>query len=216
MTTGHSRKIDMRRELRALYAPPATPVLVDVPELAFLMIDGRGDPNTSTEYREAVAALYAVSYALKFAIKRTANGADYAVMPLEGLWWADDMTDFDFRKADWHWTMMIAQPDLVTLERVEQAAADTMRKKNLPTVTRLRLERFCEGLCAQVLHVGPYSAEGPTIASLHAFIRDHGYTFDGRRQKHHEIYLSDPRRTAAAKLKTVVRQPIIAQVSPEM
>jgi hypothetical protein len=209
MTRAQGDKIDLRRQLRALYAPPPTPVLVDVPDLTLLMIDGRGDPNTAAEYQDAVAALYAVSYALKFAIKRAPDGADYAVMPLEGLWWTDDMAAFNVeRKADWRWTMMIAQPDLVTAERVEQAVADTMRKKRLPAAAALRLERFAEGVSAQVLHVGPYSAEGPTIAHLHAFIRESGYAFDSRQQRHHEIYLNDPTRTAAEKLRTVIRQPV--------
>ena len=208
MTTPRETKIDLRRQLKALYAPPSTPVLVEVPELAFLMVDGRGDPNTSEAYAEAIAALYAVSYALKFAAKRAPNGIDFTVMPLEGLWWADDMAEFSLeRKAAWQWTMMIAQPDTVTPEGVAQAVAHVARKKSLPAAARLRLERVEEGLCAQTLHVGPYNAEGATIATLHAFIRDGGYEFDGRRQKHHEIYLNDPKRTVPEKLKTVIRQP---------
>jgi hypothetical protein len=209
VNSAKGRKLDLRRELKPLYAPPLTPVLVEVPELSFLMVDGRGDPNTSPEYREAVAALYAVSYAVKFALKRGPDGIDYAVMPLEGLWWADDMAAFSAeRKGEWQWTMMIAQPAVVAPEMVEQAAAEAARKKGLPGASRLRLDRFAEGLCAQVLHVGPYSAEGPTIARLHAFIAEEGYTFGGAQQRHHEIYLNDPMRTAPAKLKTVIRQPV--------
>jgi len=205
MTT-RATKLDLRRELKALYAPPSTPVMVEVPELTFVMVDGQGDPNTAEAYRDAVAALYAVSYALKFALKRAPDGLDYAVMPLEGLWWADDMAEFDVeRKADWRWTMMIAQPEAVTPDRFAHARAEVARKKNLPALERLRLERFAEGRAAQVLRRGPYSAEGPTIAALHAFIRERGDALDG---KHHEIYLGDPRRTAPERLKTVIRQPV--------
>ena len=188
-------------------APADGPELVDVPTMNFLMIDGHGDPNTSQEYKEAIEALYAMSYSLKFALKKE-TGLDYRVGPLEGLWWADDMTRFAERKTDWSWTMMIAQPDRLTAQRSAAMQHEVGRKKQLPALNRIRLERFHEGLCAQILHVGPFSAEGPTIERLHSFIRERGYGFDGRRQKHHEIYLSDPRRAAPTKWKTVIRQPI--------
>lgn len=193
----------------ALYrARLGQPEMVRVPEMGFVMIDGRGDPNSSPEYSEAIQALYAVSYTLKFALKK-AEHLDYRVGPLEGLWWAEDMTDFSAaRKSDWIWTMMIAQPDAVTNERFAAARGDAARKKKLPALDRTRLDRFTEGLCAQVLHVGPFSAEAPTIAALHAFIRDQGFDFDGSRHKHHEIYLSDPRRSAPERWKTIVRQPV--------
>lgn len=212
--TAPTTKIDLRRDLKALYAPVKTPVLIDVPPLTYLMVDGHGDPNAAQEYREAVEALYAVAYTLKFALKRGPEGIDIAVMPLEGLWWADDMTAFTGdRKSEWSWTMMIAQPDVVTPERVEQAIAEAARKKELPAVTKVRLDALAEGLSAQVLHVGPYSAEGPTIAALHDFIREEGYGFGGPERKHHEIYLSDPRRTDPAKLKTLIRQPVEPRAS---
>jgi hypothetical protein len=197
-------KTDFKRELRELYTAKPTPTLVEVPELAFLMIDGHGDPNTSGEYSEAVQALYAVSYAAKFALKR-AGVLDYGVMPLEGLWWVPDMSRFMEDKSAWDWTMMIMQPDELTPELLEQATAKAAAKMPPAAVDRLRLERFAEGQAAQVLHTGPYSAEGPTIAGLHAFIAEHGLERAG---KHHEIYLGDPRRTAPEKLKTVVRQPV--------
>jgi hypothetical protein len=215
VASAQGTKIDLRRQLKELYAAPKTPVRVSVPRLTFLMADGSGDPSTSSAYREAVAALYAASYALKFALKRAPDRVDYAVMPLEGLWWADDMAEFRTEpRTDWRWTVMIAQPDAVTPERLAEAIRDVGRKRDLPTLGRLRLESLTEGLCAQVLHLGPYSAEGPTIAGLHAFIRERGYAFDGRQQKHHEIYLGDPTRTAPPKLKTIIRQPVLPIAAP--
>jgi hypothetical protein len=200
-------KLDLRQELKTLYGPRAgRPVLVEVPELSFLMVDGHGDPNLSQDYRDAVQALFGVSYAVKFAVKRAPGGIDYRVMPLEGLWWADDMSRFTVDdKASWRWTALIAQPGLVTDELVEQAVATATAKRPLPAVGRVRLERWREGRAAQVLHLGPFSAEGPTIERLHSFIAQQGL---GRRGKHHEIYLADPSRTAPARLKTVIRQPV--------
>jgi hypothetical protein len=202
-----SKKLDYKRELNELYGPRAgPPAIVDVPELSFLMVDGMGDPNTSRNYREAVEALFAVSYRVKFAVKRGAGGIDYGVMPLEGLWWVDDMSTFSVDdKSNWSWTAMIMQPDVVTDELVQGSIPEASKK--LPAATRLRLDRFGEGRAAQVLHLGPYSAERPTIERLHAFIAEAGYRLRG---KHHEIYLSDPSRAEPAKLKTILRQPIAA------
>jgi hypothetical protein len=162
-------KLDLRRELKALYGPPVgRPVLIDVPELSFLMVDGQGDPNLSQDYRDAVQALFAVSYAVKFAVKRAA-GIDYRVMPLEGLWWVDDMSTFTVDdKTSWKWTALIAQPDLVGEELVQQAAATAAAKRPLPAAGRVRLERFREGRAAQLLHRGPFSAEGPTSSGYTA------------------------------------------------
>jgi len=199
-------KIDFKRELRELYAPGRTPVLVEVPEMAFLMIDGRGDPNTADSYREAIEALYAVSYTVKFAVKRGPAEIDFGVMPLEGLWWSEDPTVFSTGdKSAWNWTAMIMQPELVKADIVEEARHQAAAKKSLPALELLRYERFAEGPAAQVMYVGPYQDEGPTIAALHAFIAEHGGTLTG---KHHEIYLGDPRRAAPEKLKTVIRQPL--------
>jgi hypothetical protein len=198
-------KIDLKKQLRHLYQPPAKEVVaVEVPELQFLMVDGAGDPNTSPEYAQAVEALFAVSYAVKFMVKK-AEGIDYAVMPLEGLWWADDLAAFvaDDR-SKWRWTMMIMQPSFVVRDVIDAALADVAKRKVLPAVGKLRLETFTEGSCAQVLHVGPFTAEGPTIERLHAFIDSR----TGRRGKHHEIYLSDIRRADPAKWKTIIRQPM--------
>jgi hypothetical protein len=191
-----------------LYKAATDPRLVVVPPMAFLMVDGSGDPATDPEYPDAVAALYALSYALKFALKKAA-GLDYRVAPLEGLWWADDMREFAAgRKGDWRWTMMIAQPEAVTPALIDAIRVEVPRKKALPALSRVRLESFAEGWAAQILHRGPYVDEGPTIERLHRFIREQGYTFDGRWQKHHEIYLSDPTRTAPERLKTILRQPV--------
>jgi hypothetical protein len=199
-------KVDYRRVYKELYAPGKTPVMVDVPELAFLMVDGAGDPNTSQDYKDAIEALYAVSYGLKFAIKRSAGGFDYGVMPLEGLWWVDDMSKFSVaEKASWQWTAMIMQPDEVTVAQVEDVIARAAARKPLPAASKLRLERFHEGRAAQVGYIGPYRDEGPTIERLHAFIAEQGHVLAG---KHHEIYLSDARRTAPERLKTIIRQPV--------
>lgn len=199
-------KIDFKRELQALFTAPREPVVVEVPDLAYLMIDGQGDPNTATEYTESIEALYTVAYAAKFAIKRAPNGIDYGVMPLEGLWWTPDMATFATAdKSAWHWTMMIMQPDAVTPEVFAHALGTASKKRSPQVLERLRLERFAEGPAAQIMHIGPYAAEGPTIERMHAFIAEQGYELTG---KHHEIYLSDPRRSAPERLKTIIRQPV--------
>lgn len=197
--------IGLDDQLKHLYRARQTPELVDVPEFSFLMIDGQGDPNVSERYREAIQALYAVSYTLKFAFKR-AGGPDYRVAPLEGLWSFEEMTSFPTAaKAAWGWTMMIRQPPEVTRQVLEETVPEVAEKKQLPAARELRLERFAEGRVAQVLHVGPYADEGPTIERLHAFIEEQGYV---KRGSHHEIYLGDPRRTAPERLKTILRQPV--------
>jgi hypothetical protein len=195
-----------------LYRATTTPRLVRIPPLTFLCIDGHGDPNTSPTYADAVRALFSMSYAARFAIK-TASGQNVKVSPLEGLWWADDMDTFlTGHKSDWDWTMMIRQPDLVTGVLVERLAAELTAKpkKSLPAIQDIRLVTIAEGSAAQVLHVGPYADEGPTIERLHTYIRDRGFVFEGHHQKHHEIYLGDPRRAAPDKLRTIIRQPFAA------
>lgn len=197
-------------ETTALYRATTTPRLVVVPAMRFLALDGHGDPNTTPAYASAVQALFAVSYVTKFAIRK-AGGEDFKVGPLEGLWWAEDLASFDVGdKSDWDWTMMIRQPDSVTTELAAQCAEEVAARKVLPTARSVRLETFEEGPAAQVLHVGPYATEGPTIARLHAFLHDQGLDFDGHVHKHHEIYLGDPRRSAPDKLRTIVRQPYAA------
>ncbi len=199
-------KVDFRRSLKALYQPPVKDfALVEVPRMQFAMVDGTGDPNTADAYRRAVEWLYGVSYALKFMSKKD-PGRDYAVAPLEGLWTAEDLDHFiTGNKAMWAWTMMIMQPDWITADMFAAAVAKTRAKLGEPPAS-LRLEPFDEGLSVQIMHVGPYSAEGPTIARLHReFIPQNGLAENGH---HHEIYLGDPRKTAPEKLKTVLRQPV--------
>ena len=201
-------KNDLKKEQKHLYAPSAKAVaLVEVPGMNFLMADGVGDPNTTPAFHEAVEALYSLSYTLKFMVKK-GQGVDYAVLPLEGLWWAEDMEAFapeTMDKDHWLWTLMIRQPEPVSPELFGQAREQVKKKKPLPYLTQVRWESYAEGLSAQILHVGPFAEEHRTIQRIQAFIREQGYRLAG---KHHEIYLSDPRKTAPEKLKTVIRQPV--------
>lgn len=201
-------KIDLKMELQGLYRPSAKQAaIITVPEMNFLMMDGAGNPNTSPDYQQAVEALYGVAYALKFASKK-ALGRDYVVMPLEGLWWGTPMGKHSFTEADkdqFQWTMMIMQPDFITAEMVDQAIVQVKAKKGLENLEKIRYEAFAEGLSVQILYFGAYDDEGPTIADMHQFAFDQGYQLRG---KHHEIYLSDPRRTSPEKLKTILRHPI--------
>ncbi len=199
-------KIDYKKELKEFYKPSAKKVVkVNVPKMNFLMVDGNGAPET-TEYKEAIEALYSVSYTLKFMIKKGDIGIDYGVLPLEGLWWADDMSDFiNDNKSKWIWTMMIMQPELVTKNLVQAAIDQVKDKKNLPAIDKVKFESFQEGKCVQTLHVGPFSEEGPTVERVHSFITECGNDLVG---KHHEIYLTDIRRAAPENWKTVIRQPM--------
>lgn len=201
-------KMDLKKKYRQLYLPSAKEVIeVDVPKFRFLMIDGQGDPSTSAEYANAVETLFSVSYTVKFMLKKSPQSIDYAVMPLEGLWWADDMNAFNKNRRDeWQWTMMIMQPDFVTPELVGEAIDAVRVKKGYPALSDLRLEHFTEGRCAQILHIGPFSEEGPNIERVHRYIEEHGHKLHG---KHHEIYLSDIRRAAPQKWKTAIRQPFL-------
>ena len=202
------QKIDYKKELKHLYQPSARAVeFVDVPEMNFLMADGQGDPNTCQAFGEAVEALYSLAYTLKFMIKKDGPQVDYGVMPLEGLWWADDMSRFTVEdKGGWKWTVMIMQPPPVTAALVAEAREQVEKKKNPVALPRVRFEAYAEKAAVQTMHLGPFSEEGPTIERLHRYIDDHGYVRAG---KHHEIYLSDIRRTAPEKLKTVIRQPVV-------
>jgi hypothetical protein len=200
-------KLDFKKDLAPLYAPKNTDwELIEIPAMNFLMVDGKGDPNTATEYRDAVAALYGVSYALKFMSKQRLE-KDYGVAPLEGLWWAEDPAAFEnARKSEYQWTMMIMQPEWITETMASEAVAATAAKKELPALSKIRFERYDEGRSLQLLHVGSYDDEAPKLKYLHAELMPlHKLTFNGH---HHEIYLSDPRKTASSKLKTIVRQPV--------
>ncbi len=201
------QKIDYKKELKHLYQPPSKEVVqVDVPPFNYLMLDGAGDPNTSPAYQAAVEVLFSLSYTLKFMVKKGPLAIDYGVLPLEGLWWAEDMSAFTTAdKSNWLWTMMIMQPDFITPAMLTDAVQAVKRKSNPPLLDQVRFEPFTEGLCAQIMHIGPFSAEGPTIERLHRFIADSGRQRFG---KHHEIYLSDIRKADPAKWRTVIRQPM--------
>jgi hypothetical protein len=199
-------KVDYKKEFKNLYNPPSKKVVVvEVPAFNFLMVDGMGNPNTSQEYKEAVEALFTMAYTLKIMVKKGKSAVDYGVMPLEGLWWADDMNAFVEGKKDlWKWTAMIMQPKIVTETLFKEAIEQVKKKKNPIALPKLRFQNFQEGLSAQIMHIGPYAAETANIQKIHAFIKENGYELNGN---HHEIYLSDPRKSAPEKLKTVVRQP---------
>ncbi len=200
-------KIDFQKKLKHLYKPSRKHIeIVDVPKMNFIMIDGKGNPNTSSEFKEAVEALFSLAYAMKFIIKKGLIGIDYSVLPLEGLWWIDDMSKFDInKKEEWQWILMIMQPTYVTQGIFEEAYEQVASKKKLESLKKVRFNSFVEGESAQLLHVGPFSTEGLTIEKLHDFIKEHKYQLHG---KHHEIYLSDIRRAAPENWKTIIRQPI--------
>lgn len=201
-------KVDFKRDLKHLYQPSAREfVVVDVPPMQFLMVDGHGDPNTAQEYQDAIEALYALAYKLKF-MSKVDLGQDYVVPPLEGLWWAADMETFTTQrdKGAWDWTMMIMQPEWIGPQHFEDAVGQVRKQKDAPALARLRLETYHEGLVVQILHVGSYNDEGPTLHRMHhEFIPQSGLEMAG---KHHEIYLSDARKVAPEKLRTVLRQPV--------
>jgi len=204
-------KLDLRKQYREFYNPPAKQVvLVEVPPLQYAMIDGAIEPgrapDTSPAFQEAMAALYGIAYTLKFMSKQhPRNPIDYTVMGLEALWCAQG-EEFDVAHPDtWRWTAMILQPDHIDATMFAEALAQLRRKKPGPALDRLRLETLHEGLCVQIMHIGPYADEPATVAKMHAFARENGYRLCGM---HHEIYLGDPRRADPARLKTVLRQPV--------
>ena len=200
-------KIDFKKEFDYLYKPSAKEFsVVTVPKFQYLMFDGKGNPNTSPEYQIALEALYSVSYTLKFASKKEV-GKDYVVPPLEGLWWADDMSAFqEGRKDTWKWTMMIMVPDWINKVMVKDAIDAVEEKKSNPKLRELRFESLKEGKCVQIMHIGSYDNEAPVLDELHnEYMPHHGLTFSG---KHHEIYLGDPRKTVPSKLRTILRQPV--------
>lgn len=197
--------LDLRKLLKPYFSASAKPEFLTVPDFQYLMIDGKGDPNTSADYHAALQTLYSLAYTLKFSLKKTRQ-VDYPVMALEGLWWAEDMDSFlTGDRSEWQWTMMILQPEVVTQADLRAVSQEVERKKPGLPLEKVRLERFAEGLCAQLMHIGPYAAEGPNIARLHEFIAQNKRE---RRGKHHEIYMGDPNRTAPEKLRTILRQPV--------
>jgi hypothetical protein len=200
-------KLDYKKQLKHLYGPSAKKVeIVEVPQMNFLMVDGEGDPNNAQSFSDAIEALYAVSYTLKFMVKKGEMGVDYGVLPLEALWWSDDMSAFSTGNKDaWKWTLMIMQPEFITSEMVKEAMEQVEKKKKLDSLSLVRFEPFKEGKAAQIIHIGPFSEEGPTIEKVHLFIEESGFRRVG---KDHEIYLSDIRRAAPEKWKTIVREPM--------
>jgi hypothetical protein len=205
--TAKLQTIDLWTEHKELFRPKAgKPELVRVLPLAYLMVDGKGDPNTSPDFRNAIGALYSLAYTLKFMLKKR-KIFDFRVMPLSGRYHNQDPRVFlQGRKQEWQWTLMLPIPSAIGAAQIKEARELALARKNpSPALPRVRREVLREGLCAQVLHIGPYAAEAASIEALHAFIAEKGLTFAG---SHHEIYLSDPNRTAPEKLKTIVRQPV--------
>ena len=202
--------IDYKKTQKELYLPKTAPSVIDVPRMTFITIDGEGDPNTSAEYTAAVELLYGLSYTIKMGSKSI---LEYVVPPLEGLWSVDD----DFRgggaeindKSKFIWTMMIRQPDFVTEDILEVAKISLAKKKPNLDISKAKLETITEGLCVQVMHIGSYDDEPATVAALDGFAIENGYVLDiNDIRRHHEIYISDPRKVAPEKLKTVIRHPI--------
>jgi hypothetical protein len=198
-------KVDFKKTLKQLYNPSIKGFhILEVPAMNFLMVDGKGDPNTSIVYQQAIEALYGVSYGIKFALKP--QGYDYVIPPMEGLWWMDDMNEFNRANiARWEWTMMIMQLEWVTAELVDRVRADVIKKKGNSNAQRVRYDYYREGLAVQILYIGAYADEAPVIAEMHTFVKNSGYEIYG---KHHEVYLSDVRKTSPEKLQTILRQPI--------
>ncbi len=205
------KPFDFRKEYKELYMPKDKPVLVEVPEMKFIMVDGSGDPNDNPGFQEAIEILYAIAYAIKMskkAPKQPEGYFDFVVPPLEGLWWSDGPFSLSQRD-NWQWTLMIRQPDFVDLGFFQWTVEKVRSKKPDLPVEKARLESFTEGLCVQILHVGPYSTEPETMAKVTAFIDKEGLVdLVPRGGKHHEIYLSDPRKSAPEKMKTVLRHPV--------
>ena len=202
-------KIDLKRDIPAYSAQAGRFDLVTVPPLQYLMIDGHGDPNTAAAYRDAIATIFPVAYALKFLSKRTLE-RDYTVMSLEALWSADDMNSFTTTrdKSQWDWTVLNLIPDWLNSDDADAAITTVRAKGGAPSLDSLRLESLDEGRCVQTLHLGPYDEEAPVLARMHdEVIPSHSLTMSGR---HHEIYLNDARRTAPEKLRTILRQPVCA------
>lgn len=201
-------KLDLKKQYKSLYSGKAQVIQeIEIPPLNYLMIDGAGDPNNSVEFQEKVSHLYGLAYTVKFMIAKSEKQKDYVVAPLEGLWWCDDMKQFSVDKKDsWFWTLMVLQPDFISNAVFEEGMTRYAQKKKLAELPAIRLAMLSEGKAVQSLHIGPYSTEGPLIASIHQYIKAKGCVLHGR---HHEIYLNNPRKTAPEKMKTLIRQPFL-------
>jgi len=198
---------DLRKEHKPLYSASAKkPAILDIPALQFLSYDGEGHPDGNASFQEAFEALYSMAYTLKFSFKLGPSARDFKVMPPEGLWWIESDKDFaNAAKKDWRWRLLIAVPEYVDGAAIREARSAVKKKKGLSSVDRVRLRKLREGKVVQLLHIGPYDKENETIGRMNAFAAENGYRPAG---KHHEIYLSDPRRTAAERLKTILRSPV--------
>ncbi len=202
------KKLDYKKDFPEFYKPsPKDPSIINIPKMQFFMIDGKGDPNIAKEYKDAIETLYAISYALKMkVVKKETPQMDYIVPPLEGLWYMENMKEWSIENKDaWHWTMMIRIPDFVTEEQINKAITIVKETKNPPAISKIYNEDYGEGEVVQIMYYGSYSDEGPTIVKMHEFAEEQGYELSG---KHHEIYLSDPRKVEPDKCKTIIRQPI--------
>jgi len=202
--------IDYKKTEKDLYQPKTTPSIIDVPEISYIAVDGKGDPNTSEEYATAIEVLYGLSYTIKMGNKAI---LEYVVPPLEGLWNIDGGFNKDepiiADKSKLKWTALIRQPDFVTTEVFEAAKNALAKKKPELDLSKARLIKIAEGLCVQVMHIGSYDDEPATIEKMEQYVVDNGYAIDiNGTRRHHEIYLSDPRKVAPEKLKTVIRHPI--------
>ncbi|MCD9020872.1 GyrI-like domain-containing protein [Cohnella silvisoli] len=195
-------KIDYKKTNKSLYSPSSLSVKrIEVPSIKVLSVEGSGDPNTSEAFRQATEALFSLSYGIKFAIKRS-GGPDYVVMPLEGLY-PHEVAGLS--KADWRWTLIIRQPDEATIELVERVREEVARKKKLPLLSEVNWCTIDEGLAVQIMHIGSYDTEGPTMEKITVYMNEQGFAANGL---HHEIYLSDPRKADPGKMKTIIRQPV--------
>lgn len=198
-------KIDIKRQYKHLFAGKREPHLVDVPKLQYLMIDGEGAPEGAA-FQDAIGALYSTAYKAKFGLK-AAGREDFVVPPLEALWWADDESAFDENRRDeWQWTLMLILPEHVSGEDIADALGELDKKGKTSAAHRgIRTEVLEEGRAVQRLYVGPYDSMGGAISAMHAFAESNGFQLAG---KHHDVYLSDPRRTVPERLKTVLRRPV--------
>ncbi len=203
-------KVDFKKIMKEFYQPsPKKVSLVEIPDMQFILINGKGSPGDSQQYQDAISSLYSIAYKLKFLSKKELE-KDYVVSPLEGLWWADNMDDFlESNRDEWKWTMMIMTPDWITKKIFQAAVKDALKKKPelSKTIEKVRFESYIEGISAQIMHIGPYSEEHTTIVKIHNFIEEIGGKFEGHKNKHHEIYLSDPRKVKPENMKTIIRQP---------
>jgi hypothetical protein len=203
-------KIDLKKEFKELYGSSKKEIsVVKVPKQKVISVEGKGDPNISADFQNAMSALFPVAYTLKFTYK-IKEGKDYSVMPPEAFWWSEDMSDFMTAKKDnWFWKVFIVQPDFVTKDAFNAAIEQVAKKSNPTSLFKVKFETLNEENAAQIMYIGPFADEGPTIKRIHEFIKEKGHSFDGLKQLHHEIYLSDMRRTAPEKLKTIIRQSFV-------